>query len=72
MLVLFIYDAGFILGEKERLVDPAEAISGAAPRLIDDLDEDREGNIYWSDASALVTLEEGLIEGLAGGSGRWR
>jgi len=57
-------------GAKERLVDPGAPIAGQLPRLTDDLDEDASGNLYWSDASALSTLKAGLMESLAGGSGR--
>ena len=57
-------------GTKTRLLDPTVPINGVIPRLIDDLDEDTEGNIYWTDASTIGDLSEGLVEFLAGPSGR--
>ncbi|XP_037799477.1 adipocyte plasma membrane-associated protein-like [Penaeus monodon] len=57
-------------GEKERLFDPLEEIDGAPPKLLDDLDIDSEGNIYWSDASINADLSDGIIEMLSDPSGR--
>lgn len=57
-------------GEKERLFDPLEEIDGVAPKLLDDLDIDSEGNIYWSDASISADLSDGIIEMLSDPSGR--
>lgn len=60
----------YISGEKERLFDPLEEIDGAPPKLLDDLDIDSEGNIYWSDASINADLSDGIIEMLSDPSGR--
>ncbi|MCL4129430.1 UNVERIFIED_CONTAM: hypothetical protein GTU68_063179 [Idotea baltica] len=57
-------------GKKERLVDPSEAIGGLVPRLIDDLDMDANGDIYWSDASTTGVLADGLVELVSDPSGR--
>ncbi|XP_042878013.1 adipocyte plasma membrane-associated protein-like [Penaeus japonicus] len=57
-------------GEKERLFDPSEEIDGAVPKLLDDLDIDSEGNIYWSDASAIADLSDGVVEMLSDPTGR--
>ena len=57
-------------GKKERLLDPSLPIDGALPLLIDDLDEDAEGNIFWSDASTIGSLYEIMKEMLGGPSGR--
>ena len=51
-------------------MDPSEQINLATPLLIDDLDVDSEGNIYWSDASTVAPLNMGMLEGLVGKTGR--
>lgn len=40
------------------------------PKLADDLDEDDEGYIYWSDASSNAPLNMALIDVVASPSGR--
>ncbi|XP_076055765.1 uncharacterized protein LOC143033951 isoform X2 [Oratosquilla oratoria] len=67
---LGIFAVNVETGEKELLVDPSKEIAGRVPRLIDDLDEDDEGNIYWSDASTISNLSDSLLEYLSDGTGR--
>ncbi|KAK3858418.1 hypothetical protein Pcinc_035392 [Petrolisthes cinctipes] len=57
-------------GEKEALFDINEEIEGEAAMLTDDLDEDRDGYIYWSDATAHAHLDKSLIEVFTSPSGR--
>ncbi|KAG0694579.1 Adipocyte plasma membrane-associated protein [Chionoecetes opilio] len=57
-------------GEKEALFDITEEIDGAVARLADDLDVDKHGNIYWSDASTVSSLCGSLVEVLSDPSGR--
>ncbi|KAK8750353.1 hypothetical protein OTU49_014787 [Cherax quadricarinatus] len=67
-LGLFVVDVD--TGEKEQLFDISQEIDGAVPKILDDIDVDAEGNIYWSDASTVCTLEDGLVEFLSDPSGR--
>ena len=60
----------FTSGEKTRILDPSLPIKGARPLIIDDLDEDSDGNIYWSDASSAFDLLEGVMEAFVGPTGR--
>ncbi|XP_050738951.1 adipocyte plasma membrane-associated protein Hemomucin-like isoform X2 [Eriocheir sinensis] len=57
-------------GEKESLFDVKQEIEGAMPMLPDDLDVDKDGNIYWSDASTASHLSDSVIEMLSDPSGR--
>ncbi|XP_045617948.1 adipocyte plasma membrane-associated protein Hemomucin [Procambarus clarkii] len=57
-------------GNKELLFDIFQEIDGAVPKIPDDLDIDAEGNIYWSDASTVCTLEDGIVEFFSDPSGR--
>lgn len=57
-------------GEKEALFDITQEIEGAVAKLPDDLDIDKDGNIYWSDASAVSHLCDSLTEVLSDPSGR--
>ena len=52
------------------IVDAKEPINGSLPLIIDDLDFDKEGNIYFSDASTLVNLANGFLEYLSDPTGR--
>ncbi|KAF2347835.1 Strictosidine synthase conserved region [Trinorchestia longiramus] len=65
-----IYKVDVDTGLKEQLVDAQIPINGKRPMLIDDLDEDSEGNIFFSDASTIAHLSEGTLELLAGPTGR--
>lgn len=60
----------FLSGEKESLFDIKQEIEGAVPMLPDDLDIDKDGNIYWSDASSVSQLSDSMIEVLSDPSGR--
>lgn len=60
----------FSSGEKESLFDIKQEIEGAVPMLPDDLDIDKDGNIYWSDASSVSHLTDSVIEVLSDPSGR--
>ncbi|XP_068218150.1 adipocyte plasma membrane-associated protein-like [Palaemon carinicauda] len=57
-------------GKKESLFDIKQEIDGAVPKIPDDLDIDEDGNIYWSDASSVVDLSNGIVEMLSDPSGR--
>lgn len=60
-----------MLGKKKRLVNPKVPIEGTKPLLIDDLDCDDDGNIYWSDGSTNAPLKHGIIEFASDPSGRF-
>ncbi len=60
----------FPSGEKESLFDIKQEIDGAVALIPDDLDIDKEGNIYWSDASTVSCLSDAMIEVLSDPSGR--
>uniref|UniRef100_A0A0P4WRE4 Strictosidine synthase conserved region domain-containing protein n=1 Tax=Scylla olivacea TaxID=85551 RepID=A0A0P4WRE4_SCYOL len=57
-------------GDKESLFNITEEIDGAAPMLPDDLDVDKDGNIYWSDASSVSHLCDSMTEMMSDPSGR--
>lgn len=57
-------------GDKESLFNVTEEIDGAAPMLPDDLDVDKDGNIYWSDASTVSHLCDSMTEMMSDPSGR--
>ncbi|KAK3864707.1 hypothetical protein Pcinc_029625 [Petrolisthes cinctipes] len=59
-------------GEQEVLFDLMEEvdIEGEVAMFPDDLDVDREGNIYWSDGSAVTHVDQVLIDFAASPSGR--
>ncbi|KAB7502672.1 Adipocyte plasma membrane-associated protein, partial [Armadillidium nasatum] len=67
---LGIFEVDIDTGKKVRLVDPDVPIGGLKPKVIDDLDIDSDGNIYWSDASTQIYLEDGLVELISQPSGR--
>ena len=57
-------------GKKEKIIDTSVEIEGAVPLIPDDLDIDEDGNIYWSDASSVGDLSDGMVEMLSDPSGR--
>ena len=64
------YKLYLFVGTKVRILDPSVPVNGRVPRLINDIDEDSEGNLYWTDSSTLYNLSEGSLEFIAGPSGR--
>ncbi|XP_018015688.1 adipocyte plasma membrane-associated protein-like [Hyalella azteca] len=67
---LGIFKVDVDAGTKEHLLDSKEPINGTRPMIVDDIDEDIEGNLYWSDASTIASLDAGALEILAGPTGR--
>ncbi|KAF2355645.1 Strictosidine synthase conserved region [Trinorchestia longiramus] len=65
-----IFEVDVDSGKKELLYDAQNPINGKKPLLLNDLDIDREGNIYWSDSSTVGNLAQGVLEVLAGPTGR--
>lgn len=57
-------------GEKEALFDITQEIDGAVAMIPDDLDIDKDGYIYWSDASAVSRLCHSMIEIMSDPTGR--
>lgn len=70
-ILIFIIFMYFYSGEKESLFDITQEIEGEVARLTDDLDEDDEGYIYWTDASSNAPLKTALIDVLSSPSGRY-
>ena len=70
MLFSLIEITIFFSGKSELIVNSSIPIEGVRPLLVDDLDVDKEGNIYWSDASSVSPLSNSVIDLLAGPSGR--
>ncbi|XP_066996419.2 adipocyte plasma membrane-associated protein Hemomucin [Anabrus simplex] len=57
-------------GAAENLISINETIEGRAPKIPNSLDIGRDGEIYWSDSSSEVSLEDGVYALLGDGSGR--
>lgn len=60
----------FVTGISEKLVSMDVEIDGLLLRFPDDLDVDKNGNIYFSDASTISGIDDLALEALAGPTGR--
>ncbi|XP_015120142.1 adipocyte plasma membrane-associated protein [Diachasma alloeum] len=74
---LFVADAYYGIfkvnvktGKYEKIVDPAQPISGRRPMLPNSIDVTSNGDLYWTDSSSDFKLYDGIFAMLADPSGR--
>lgn len=65
---LIIYD--IVKGEKTKLVSVDQEIGGKLPKLPNSVALSSNGDIYWTDSTTEFTLQDGVYDLLADGSGR--
>lgn len=60
-----------VLGKQLQLVSMDEKIEGKRAKVPNSIAVASNGDIYWTDSSTEFSLEDGVFDMLADGSGRW-
>lgn len=65
-----IWKVNIATGQKQLLVSPSVEIEGRKPKVFNSIALASNGDVYWTDSSSDIYLEDGIFGMLLDGSGR--